>query len=61
MVSAKLEDPTPLEFFLWFYLSGKNKGKMSSVLPTELSGHLLKNAPKLKIIQYLPRFHYKGL
>ena len=57
MVSAKLEDPTPLEFFLWFYLSGKNKGKMSSVLPTELLEHFLDYALKLKIDQYKSIFH----
>ena len=54
MVSAELEVPTPLGL-------GNIKGKKSSMLPTELSGHLLKRAPMLKIAQYLSKFHYKRL
>ena len=39
-------------------LSSSNiKGKMSSVLPTELLGHLLDNALNLKIDQYNSIFH----
>ena len=33
------------------------KGKMSSVLPTELSGHMINNALNLKIDQYKSIFH----
>jgi hypothetical protein len=58
MVSAELEDPTPLGFFFWYYLLGKIKGKIPSMLSTELSGHLLKSAPKLKIFQYLPKIQF---
>jgi hypothetical protein len=49
MVSAELQDPTPLDFAYPKLLLGKSKGKKSSMLPTELSGPLLKRAPKLKI------------
>ena len=31
------------------------------MLPAELSGHLLKYVPNLKIIQSLPKFHWKRL
>ena len=61
MVSAELEDPTLLDF-AWPKLGlGNIKGKKSSMLPTELSGHLLKRALMLKIAQYLSKFHYKRL
>ena len=53
-VSAELEDPAPP------HLSGvgKIKGRKSSVLPTELLGHMLKNAPNLKIDQYSIIIYY---
>ena len=58
MVSDALEDPSPP----WPSLGlGKIKRKKSSMLPTELSGHLLKCVPNLKIIQSLPKFHWKRL
>ena len=53
MVSAELEDPSPLGL-------AQIKGKMSSVLPTELLGGLLKRAPNLKIVQSSSKFHYSN-
>ena len=40
---------------------GKIKGKLSSMLPTELSGHLLESVHISKILQILSKFHYKRL
>ena len=57
MVSAELEDPTPLDFAQPKFGLSKIKEKKSSVLPTELSGPLLRRAPNLNIVQYLPKFH----
>ena len=54
MVSAGLEDPTPLG-------KAKIKGNLSSMLPTELSGGLLERAPNLKIDQSASKFYYKRL
>ena len=54
MVSAELEDPTPLGL-------AKIKGKMSSMLPTELLDGLLERAPKLKRAQSSSKFDYKRL
>ena len=44
MVSAGLKDPSPSGL-------AKIKGKLSSALPTELLGGLLKKAPNLRILQ----------
>ena len=52
MVSPGLEDPAPLG-------KAKIKGNLSSVLPTELSGGLLKWAQNWKIDQSSSKFYYK--
>ena len=57
MVSDALEDPSPLG---QAWVQAKTKEKKSSLLPTEVSGHLLKCVPNLKIIQSLPIFIGKG-
>ena len=48
MVSAGLEDPAPPELAEDYQHLAKIKGKMSSTLPTELLGGLLKSAPNLR-------------
>ena len=57
MVSAGLEDPAPPELAEDYQRLAKIKGKMSSALPSELSGGLLKRAPNLKILQSSSKFH----
>ena len=61
MVSAGLEDPSPPELAKDYWHLAKIKGKMSSALPTELSGDLFKRASKLKILQSSSKFDYKRL